>query len=463
MAESKQEKPKIYVLDTNVLIHDADAISNFQEHDVHLHGAVLEELDSINHSVKHTSSTKYDAREALRCIDDYRKRGSFVDGIPTPGNGKLFVDFTLDEEFSLLPISLERKNDNRIILLAKKLQKEKPACQVIFVSNDGEPKAIANACGIFAEPYKHGRVEKLYSGTRTINLDEGADTLIDILYRDKVISAKTIFSAATKVRRGNLFPNQCCYLNASKSALAVYEKSADNFVLVQWFKSKAHTKIIPEGAEQLFAYHQLTNKKIDLVTLAGPAGTGKTLIAVWTGYEQLENGYDQMLIFRPTYELGKPMGFLKGYLDQKFAPWTIPIVDAFERILDLDKFPKGSGHGKPRQSISGWINDQISLGLLEILPINYIQGRNLHKKFVIVDETQNFTREEMKMIITRAGEGTKMVLTGDPEQVANPFIDERSNGLTQVINEFKNCENYGHITMTKTKRSRLAEQAAKIL
>lgn len=458
------ELKKIHVPDTNVLIYDAEAINNFKEHDVHLHGAVLEELDNINHSDKHTSGTKYDAREALRRIDDYAKRGSFLEGVPTPGGGKLFVDFTLDEEFSLLPVSLEKKNDNRIILLAKKLQKENPDRQVIFVSNDGEPRAIANACGILAEPYKHGRVERLYSGTRTINLEGSGAELIDAFYRDKAIPAKEIFSASTKVRRGNLFPNQCCFLNCgAKSALAVYEKNADTFALVQWSKSKTHTKIVPEGAEQLFAYHQLTNKKIDLVTLAGPAGTGKTLIASWAGYEQLENGYDQMLIFRPTYELGKPMGFLKGYLDQKFEPWTTPIIDAFERMLDLDKLPKGGGDKKVRQGVRNWIKDYVDMGLLEILPINYIQGRNLHKKFVIVDETQNFTRAEMKMIITRAGEGTKMVLTGDPEQVANPFIDERSNGLTQVINEFKSCENYAHITMTKTKRSRLAEQAAKLL
>jgi len=460
LAESKSEKPKIYVPDTNVLILDAEAINNFKEHDVYLHGAVLEELDNL----KRKSGTEHDARQAIGHVDNYAERGWFSEGVPTPGGGKLFVNFTLDEEFSSLPVGLEKNNDNRIILLAKRLQKEYPDRQVVFVTNDIKPRATANACKILAEPYKHGRVDKLYSGARTINLDDKAADLIDALYRNKSISAKEIFSASTKVRRGSLFPNQCCYLNAGeKFALAVYEKNADTFALVQWSKGKTHTKIVPKDAEQHFAYHLLTNKKIDLVTLAGPAGTGKTLVAVWAGYEQLENGYDQMLIFRPTYELGKPMGFLKGYLDQKFEPWTIPIIDAFERMLDLDKLPKGSGDKKNRQGIRNWIKDYIDMGLLEILPINYIQGRNLHKKFVIVDETQNFTKEEMKMIITRAGEGTKMVLTGDPEQVANPFIDERSNGLTQVINEFKNCENYGHITMTKTKRSRLAEWAAKLL
>lgn len=463
-ASMADQKKKKIVLDTNILILDANSLDNFKDNDIYLHGVLLQELDSINHGDKHSEMTKRDAREALRRIDDYEKLGSFVAGVPTPGGGKLYIDYTDDREFSLLPDGFEKSNDNRMILLAKKLQIKNPDYQVVFVSNDRAPRFAANACGILAEPYKHGRVKKLYSGTRTINLYTAGDELINKLYEAKAVSAKDIFSAETKTRRGTLFSNQCCYLRANKrSALAVYDKLADMFVLVQTPNIKTHVKIVPEGAEQQFAYHHLVNKKTELVTLAGPAGSGKTLVAVLAAWEQLGHGYDQILIFRPTYELGKPIGFLKGYLDQKFEPWTFPILDAFERMLDFDKFPKGPGFGKPRQSIGDFLKDQISAGLLEILPINFIQGRNLHGKFVIVDETQNFPKQEMKMILTRAGEGTKMVLTGDPGQIANPFIDERSNGLTQVINEFKNCENYAHITMTKTKRSHLCEQAARLL
>ena len=471
--------PKIYVLDTNLPIDDPDSINNFDEHDVHLHGAVFEEIDHL----KRKPDKAYDAREAARRINEYVEKGWLADGIPTPGGGKFFIDFTLDSEFDLLPVGLEKKNDNRMILLAKKLQIANPDRKVIFVSNDIAPRGRANACGILSEPYKHNLIDKIYTGTKVIDLVEGSEDIISKCFKEKWLAASDVFSRSGKIKSEDLFPNQCCYLNTGgKTALAIYKKKAGYFQLVQNIYSG---NVVPRNSEQLFAYHMLMDPEIDLVTLMGQAGTGKTLLAISAGYAQVNSRYDQLLVFRPTNELGEDLGFRPGTLEEKFAPWMKPVYDAFYIMLGFNKkngsAASGAASGKKKgvskkvdqlqlravfekpNGVYAAVQSLIDNGYLMISPINFIQGQNFFNEVIVVEEPQNFSRRDIKMIASRPAEGSKVVFVGDPTQIANDHIDSRSNGFVHLIDTYKNKERVGHLLLReKVYRGYLAEISAEL-
>ncbi len=254
-----------------------------------------------------------------------------------------------------------------------------------------------------------------------------------------------------------MVPNICCRLigqNTGKSALAIFNHTENTFDLVEKPSKHKRDGINPRNEEQALAYALATNPNIEIMTLSGKAGTGKSLIALKAGYEQLgkSNGYDRMCIFRPTREIGEPLGFLPGTLEEKFAPWQRPILSNLQLIIE---------EGESRKS--DYLESLITDGKIEILPINYLRGATIHKAFVIVDEAQNMTPHEMKTVVTRAGERSKLVINGDLFQVDGKFLDKESNGLAHVIHRFPGQDTYGHLRLTKGERSRLAELAASLL
>ncbi len=466
------ETAKIIVPDTSVAMHDATAIDNFAENIVVAHGCMYEELDNL----AGRPEKEFDAREALRKLIECEARGSFVDGIPTPGGGKFFVRFTLDKDFTELPTGLDIKNDNRMILLAYQLQKANPGREVIFVSKDKAPRLKANACGLKAEDYKYDQIEHLYSGMMDINLDPAGADLIDKLYSEKRVESSLILSAALNFKSKDLFPNHCCYIRCGdKTALAIYKKKARIFRVVQDL-GNINLRIEPKNSEQLFACHLLLDPEILAVSLMGQAGTGKTLLAAAVGWQQRfakPDIFKKLLFFRPSIEYGEKQGSLPGDASTKFRPWKQPVYDAFEIILNLDgshampaKFDR---RGVPIMSekpegVENIVNSYIAQGHLDILPINYQQGGNLRNRFIVADEPQLFKKKDIKMLASRPADPAKIVFTGDPDQIPPAArLDSKSNGLVHLINTYKGEEEFAHLILKeKVYRGRLAEMSAKL-
>lgn len=313
--------------------------------------------------------------------------------------------------------------------------------------------------------YNH---KDLYSGLAEINLRAEHAGFFEKIYKDKFLEA-VLFENI--VRLSEISANQCCRICLDKKCfLAIYKKKESRFVLIKKEKEFDEKEIRPINEEQAFAYALLTDPQIQLVTLVGKAGTGKTLMSVLAGYKQIDNentSYGQMLIYRPNIELGQKLGFLPGEKEHKFAPWMPPVLDALNLMAEGKAFRKHAGRAHERRSEKmgdfNFIDEVMEAGLIDIEPINYIRGRSLHGKFVIIDEAQNFGQHEIKTIVTRAGNKTKMVLTGDLSQVDNPKLDARSNGLAHVIKKFKGQEIFGHIVLQKSERSLLGGLAADLL
>jgi PhoH-like ATPase len=336
-------------------------------------------------------------------------------------------------------------------------------------------------------------VDELYSGTATITIPDEAASLLTDLHREGWLDLTTVIDAAGPTA---LLPNQCCTIRTApggKAAYAIY-KALDRpgFRLLK-VAERAHgdRRIAPLNIEQAFAYELLSDRDITIVTLAGRAGSGKTLMALLAGHDQLRAGYMQLLIYRPNIEIGQSLGFLPGTLEEKFAPWTRPILDNLELIArgasrsssvvwrderstkngrkgdKGDRSERGDRGDEGRRDESSRpaseIDDLIQRELLQIAPISHLRGRSIHDAFIIADEAQNTTRHEVKTLLTRSGEGTKVVLTGDPDQIDLTDVGSVSNGLSQLIEAFKGQPEFGHLTMTTTVRSRLAALAANLL
>lgn len=458
---------KIFVLDTSVVMDDPYAIHNFMEHDVYIHGAaVLEELDRL----KTKPGKDFDARAAIRQIETYVEKGQVRHGIDKPHGGKFFIDYTIDSDFGLLPEGLEHNNDNRMILLARNLQIKFPSKQVIFVSKDIKPRITANFCGIMSQNYKRDIIEQVYTGMMDIDLVGDEDELrilINKAYTDLAIEEDIIFALAD-LNKTELFPNQCCYfsINGRSSALGIYKKK-DGFFRIIKTDDKIKTAVMPRNSEQWFAHYLLRDPKVLCTTFMGQAGTGKTLIPTAAGDELVSQGkYEQMNIFRPTQEIGEELGFLPGTIDKKFAPWATPIYDAFDIICNFSKQDVRDSGGKAShirtrtERVKQHVDDLISRGMLKISPINYLPGCNLRDQFIIVDEAQNFTRKDIKKVVSRPAGESKLVLVGDPFQVAKDHMDAKSNGFVYLIEQYKGLEEYAHLTLhKKVQRGRLAEMA----
>jgi PhoH-like ATPase len=440
---------KVFVLDTNVLLHDPSAMLQFEDNDVVLPIAIIEELD---HFKKAPEVTGWNARQTSRTLDQLRRKGHLIEGIPLEGGGMLRVALCGRETLQELPPELEGdRSDNEILAVALDL-KQKCNCPVVLVSKDTNLRIKADALGLAAEDYETGKVEVevLYTGVTEVSVSAAA--------------IEQLFKEGTLPLDGPFLPNQALTLvdlmNPSHTALAIASGGSNNTLSpLSKVPQGGISHIQPRNREQKFALDLLLRPAISLVTLVGKAGTGKTLLAIAAGLAQVadDKRYSRLLISRPVIPMGRDLGYLPGDIAEKLNPWMQPLYDNFDLIFGtLDPA------GKPSHWRRGY-EELMERGILQIEPLTYIRGRTIPKQFLIVDEAQNLTPHEVKTILTRAGEGTKVVFTGDLEQIDNPYVDAASNGLTYAIERFKQEPLAGHITLYRGERSPLAERAAILL
>lgn len=436
---------KTYILDTNVLLHDPQALFKFEDNDLVIPITVIEEID---HFKKDLSETGRNARQISRILDGLREKAHLTTGVPLEKGGVLKVEIYTEEALKRLPPELSAdRGDNRILAVAMAL-KERCECPVIFVTKDTNLRIKADAVGLVAEDYESDKVsiDELYSGSTEV-----------LTEKDEV---DRFYGQGHLPLGGEFFPNQCVTLveasNPSHTAIGRYHAPLERLNPLIRPPKDGVWGVHPRNREQQFALDLLLNDDIQLVTLVGKAGTGKTLLAIAAGlFKSADEGnYGRLLVSRPVFPLGRDLGFLPGDVEEKLAPWMQPIFDNVDLLL--------SGVEERGKRKRGY-RELVDMGILEIEPLTYIRGRSIPNQYMIVDEAQNLTPHEIKTIITRAGEGTKIVLTGDPYQIDNPYVDSSSNGLTYVVEKFKGQEIAGHITLSKGERSCLAELAANLL
>ncbi len=437
---------KNYVLDTNVLLHDPRALFQFKDNNVIIPIYVVEEIDQFKRDL---SELGRNARQVSRDLDGFRNtHGSLTEGVPLEGGGFLRVMFTQKE----LPRELTNAHlaDNRILAMAMDLKEREPNLRCVFVSKDVNLRIRADALGIPAEDYLTDKIEEsdLYMGMREVNLSRAQ---IDEFYARGEL---------TPENADGICPNEFALLRdieqPNHTALSKYNAAKGKFVpLIKHLKEGAWG-LRPRNKEQSFALDLLMNDEIKLVTVVGKAGTGKTLAAIAAGLHKTmeEQVYQKLLVSRPVFPLGKDIGYLPGDVEEKLNPWMQPIFDNVEFLMGLTKADKKAGRSH---------RELIDLGIMAIEPLTYIRGRSIPNQYIIVDEAQNLTPHEVKTIITRVGDNTKIVLTGDPYQIDNPYVDATNNGLIHVVNKFKKERLAGHITLVKGERSALAELASNVL
>jgi PhoH-like ATPase len=437
---------KNFILDTNVLLHDPRSIYSFKEHNVVIPIYVIEEIDQFKRDL---SELGRNARMVARYLDAFREEGSLKDGVPLPHGGQLRVCFT----DRALPTSMADGNlvDNRILSVALDLMEREPQSPAVFITKDTNLRIRADALGLLAEDYDAERVEisELYTGFAELLVPKEC---VDQMYRP---------GAEVEVPDAqSLAPHQFLLLkdelNPSHTAMGRFHAARGRVVpLLRGIKDGVWG-IRPRNMEQSFALDLLLNDEIKLVTIVGKAGTGKTLLAIAAGLHKVteEGAYQKLLVSRPVFPLGRDIGYLPGSIEEKLNPWMQPIFDNVEFLLNLSRADKKAGRG---------YHELLDLGLMEIEALTYIRGRSIPNQYIIIDEAQNLTPHEVKTIITRVGDHTKIILTGDPFQIDNPYVDATSNGLVHVVNRFKNERIAGHITMAKGERSALAELAANLL
>jgi PhoH-like ATPase len=444
---SASKSKKIYVLDTSVLLHDHNCINSFEDNRVAIPITVLEELDKfkVGNEIKN-----FEARECIRIIDRLSDSHTLQEWIPlelTEG-GELRIILNTNEE---LPKNAEaifdaRKNDHKILNAALQLQLEDKKSKVVLVTKDINLRIKAKALNLPAEDYKTGKVKEsmmMYSGKSMI---EGMDSeFIRKLYQDGRSNDVNVLG---KDKYNNHF-----YIlkNCSSSALAYYSAKEQEIERVD--KVYAYG-IKPKNAEQAFALHAILNPNVRLVTISGVAGTGKTLLAL-AGSLEMKNHYDQLILARPIVPLSnKEIGYLPGDAEEKVNPYMQPLWDN----LNFIKNQFGENEKKRKA-----IDEMQAQGKITICPLAFIRGRSLSNCVFIVDEAQNLPPHEVKTIITRAGENTKVILTGDVRQIDTPYLDEQSNGMSYVIERLKGQDLYCHVTLERGERSDLANLANDML
>ncbi len=442
-----KKQKKIFVLDTNVLLHDFRCIYNFGINDIVIPIVALEELDKFK---KGNEMINFMAREFTRELDKLSGTGLFNKGVTLgKGKGKLFIETAKEFSESGKRSFPENIPDHRILAIAEWLANEKKPQQVILVTKDINLRMKAKALNVPAEDYENDKVidldEKIYKSIQVIeNVDSN---LIQQLYNGKIGLAIELFDFKKKI-----FPHEYFILkNVNSSVLAHYNPT--DKILERVEKRWAYG-IEPRNAEQTFAMHALLDNNIPLVALTGKAGTGKTLLALASALEQ-RNKFNQIFLARPIVPLSnKDLGYLPGNIKEKIGPYMEPLFDNLAVIKS-----KFSDSSKDFKRIEDMIKDE----KLIITPLSYIRGRSLSNVYFIVDEAQNLTPHEIKTIITRAGENTKLIFTGDIEQIDSPYLDTTSNGLSYLTDKMKGQDIFAHINLLKGERSYLAELASKIL
>jgi PhoH-like ATPase len=437
---------KNFVLDTNVLLHDPNALYKFQDNRVIIPITVIEELD---HFKKDLNMLGRNARTVSKFVDKMRKEGSLAEGVPLDNGGELRVAFCGNGSSLLPPELIGEKKDNHILAVALTVRAKERDVPVVVISKDTNLRIKADALGLRAEDYESGRVEieELYRGFREVEVDKG---WIDGFYA----AGENALPPGVE----DLLPNEYLVLRdgvSNASALGRYDSQRKRVRPLPAFKEDVWG-VRPRNKEQHFALDILLDDSVKLVTLAGKAGTGKTLLALAAGLRKTSDDevFQRLLVSRPVFPMGKDIGFLPGDVEEKLKPWMQPIFDNVEYLFGFSR--------RKRQGMRGY-QELINLGILEIEPLTYIRGRSIPNQYIIIDEAQNLTPHEVKTILTRAGENSKVVLTGDPYQIDNPFVDSASNGLSFTVEKFKAESLAGHVMLVKGERSPLAELAANIL
>ena len=437
---------KLFVLDTNVILHDSNCIRNFQEHDVAIPITVLEELDKFKRG---NEDINFQARQFLRDLDQLTGDLLSIAGAPLgSGRGGVRVILGAEQDERIAAAFLQNTPDHRILNTAASLQKECPGRKVILVSKDTNLRMKAKGLGVLAQDYTSDKVEsfdKLYMGKRVVeNVD--ADVISGFYTGSGVVSAEAVTDVQDPIANENFVLRA-----GSKSVLASFKAATNSFVRVE---KKTCYGISPRNAEQSFAVNALLDDDIRLVTLAGTAGTGKTLLALAAALECRQQ-YRQILLARPVVPLSnRDLGFLPGDISDKLDPYMQPLYDNLTVIRH--QFHESSPAAQR-------IQEMRESEKLLVTPLAYIRGRSLQKIFFIVDEAQNLTPHEIKTIITRAGEGTKIIFTGDIRQIDQPYLDALSNGLSYLINRMVGQSIFAHITLEKGERSALADLASELL
>ena len=432
------------VIDTNVILFDALAINKFRNADIYVPFVVIEEIDRFKRDLGENGRN---ARQFSRFIDVLRGKGSLAEGVLLENSGS-YLYVSSDAPTAGMPPELEgMKADNRILAKAMELQTQFTDAQVELVTKDINLRIKADVFGVEAKDYEPEKVhsDEMYTGLAEIDVDPER---IDAFYKEKRFDVN---DDDTRV-----YANQYVLLkdrsNPNHSAIGRYS-AKDKGVVPLISPTESIWGIHPRNMEQSFALDCRLNDEILFVSLVGKAGTGKTLLALAAGlYKTLDEGrFQRLLVSRPIFPMGRDIGYLPGDVEQKLNPWMQPIFDNVEFLMGSDK--KAAGRAR----------ELINQGMLNIEPLTYIRGRSIPNQFLIVDEAQNLTPHEIKTIVTRAGQNTKVVLTGDRYQIDNPYVDSANSGLTYSVERFKGQPLSAHVTLSKGERSELAELAANIL
>ncbi len=437
---------KNYVLDTNVLLHDPHSLLSFQKNNVIIPIEVIEEIDRFK---RESTELGQNARTVSRTLDSLRGQGRLSEGVNLENGGCLRIVFHRLEHNGKNGSAILGDNsaDSRIVATALAVRKAEPKVPTILVSKDINLRIKADALGLQAEDYETDRVliKDLYTG------------MIEVTVNAEKMAAFRANGELELNGDAQYHPNEYCTLmeetNPKRTALTKVDASGHKLVPIIDSR-EGIWGIKPRNREQHFAFDALLDDRVKLVTLMGKAGTGKTLMAMAAGLKKtvLDREFRRLVVARPTISMGKELGFLPGSLDEKLAPWMQPIHDALEMLSDLNM---GQEH---RRS-----NDLMRSGSIVVEALSYIRGRSIAHQFMVIDEAQNLTPLEVKTIITRVGHGTKIVFTGDPYQIDNPYVDSSSNGFNYIVSKFRGEPIAAHIELQKGERSELAELAANLL
>ncbi len=442
---------KTFVLDTNVLLHDPDSMFVFADNKVVIPMTVIEELDALK---RYNDELGRSSRVISRKLDLLRKKGNIIQGVKLDSGGIIKIELDWDKE---LPQQfIENKADHRILAVAMKLKKDGE--KVIFITKDINLRIKAEALGIATQDYERAKVkiDTVYTGIRELEVKSE--------FVDKIFSVgkMPLEDLVKEIGKLEVYYNEFLILKSDKShsVLTRVKKGNGNkkdLVLIS-SKEISVQGLKPLNVQQRFAMDLLLDDNLSLVTLIGVAGAGKTLLSLVCGlYKVLEEKvYRRLLISRPVVPMGRDIGYLPGSKEEKLSSWLGAIYDNLDYLVE--KMYKNNV-----EKAQATVDYYFESGLIEIEALTYLRGRSLPNQFFIIDDAQNLTPHEIKTIVSRAGEGSKIVLTGDPYQIDNPYLDDSSNGLVYLVDRFKGQEIFGHITFTKSERSQLAALAAELL
>jgi PhoH-like ATPase len=458
---------KTFVLDTNVLLHDAGALFVFQEHDIVIPFEVIEELDTFK---DRNDEVGRNARETIRHLDAARQRGVLADGVrvihPLTGDEGGHLRVVLDTNGIDVPGLREKTADNHIIRCSIKLQRQNE--NVVFVSKDLAARIKAHAMGVPVEDYQNKKVnfDGLYTGYREAAADSRT---IDRIFHPQP-DAEPVDPIELKLDHAHANEFVLVHNLDNPTHTALTKVSRESLALQPVHHLKRHVYgILPRNLQQQMAMDLLLDDDVKLVTLIGNAGTGKTLLALAAGMQRVvsDGRYTKLLAARPIMPMGRDIGYLPGDKDEKLGAWMQPIFDNLTYLLGQRVAghgdDKAADHKQQMKGVEGRIDSLMNDGVVVLEPLTYIRGRSIPDQFMIVDEAQNLTPHEIKTIASRVGENTKLVFTGDPTQIDNPYLDASSNGLTYLVEKLKGKPLVGHVTLAKSERSELASLAAEAL